>query len=236
MKVPTLNDELRPWWGKLKVGLQYILFRSGPLSLSINHGGGFFKTNPSYAQPNMQLYFQAFSTLKPKVGERPILSPDPFSGMSIGLSNCRPTSRGTINIRSANPKEHPAITPNAFGTQHDIDEMLAAVKFIRRIAAQEPLKSLIIEELRPGPAIQSDADSSTISSREVARSIIPPAPVAWDRIPRHPCGTRACAFHGINGLRVCDASVFPNLIAGNTNAPSMMVGWKGADLILEDHR
>ncbi len=59
MKVPTLNDELRPWWGKLKVGLQYILFRSGPLSLSINHGGGFFKTNPSYAQPNMQLYFQA---------------------------------------------------------------------------------------------------------------------------------------------------------------------------------
>jgi choline dehydrogenase len=103
MKSPTLNDVLRPWWGKLLVGMQYLLLRSGPLSLSINHGGGFFKTNPAYARPNMQLYMQAFSTLKPKPGERPILSPDPYSGMSLGLSNCRPTSRGSIHIKSPDP-------------------------------------------------------------------------------------------------------------------------------------
>jgi choline dehydrogenase len=236
MKTPTLNDELRPWWGKLKVGLQYILFRSGPLSLSINHGGGFFKTNPSYAQPNMQLYFQAFSTLKPKVGERPILSPDPFSGMSIGLSNCRPTARGSINIRSANPKDHPIITPNAFGTQHDIDEMLAAVKFIRKIAAQDPLKSLIIEELRPGPAIQSDADLINDFKQRSGTVYHPSCTCRMGPDPQTSVVDPRLRVHGIQGLRVCDASVFPNLIAGNTNAPAMMVGWKGAELILEDAR
>ena len=84
MKVPTLNDTLRPWWGKLRAGLQYILTRRGPLSLSVNQGGGFFRTSPDLDRPNMQLYMQAFSTLIPKDGERPLLTPDPFSGLSLG--------------------------------------------------------------------------------------------------------------------------------------------------------
>ena len=79
--------------------------RTGPLSLSMNNAGGFFRTEPSLARPNMQLYFQAFSTVIPKTGERPILTPDPWPGFSIGLSNCRPTSRGEIMIRSKNPRE-----------------------------------------------------------------------------------------------------------------------------------
>ena len=83
------------------VGMQYILLRSGPLSLSMNHAGGFFRTDPAETRPNMQLYFQAFSTVIPKSGERPILTPDPWPGFSIGLSNCRPTSRGEIMIRSS---------------------------------------------------------------------------------------------------------------------------------------
>ncbi|TGV32279.1 choline dehydrogenase, partial [bacterium M00.F.Ca.ET.168.01.1.1] len=84
-KLPTLNQILRPWWGKLLVGMQYILLRSGPLSLSMNNAGGFFRTDPSMTRPNMQLYFQAFSTVIPKSGERPILTPDPWPGFSIGL-------------------------------------------------------------------------------------------------------------------------------------------------------
>jgi choline dehydrogenase len=235
MNVRTLNDELRPWWGKLKVGLQYVLQHKGPLAQSINHGGGFFKTDPSYDRPNMQLYFQAFSTLLPKAGERPILSPDPFSGMSIGLSNCRPTARGSIHIKSANPKAHPKIWANAFGTEHDVKEMLAAVKFVRKIAAQEPIKSLIAEELRPGSAVQSDEDlihdfkqrSGTVYHPSCTCRMGPDAKTAVVD-PR-------LRVHGVEGLRVCDASVFPNLIAGNTNAPAMMVGWKGAELILADH-
>jgi choline dehydrogenase len=234
MKVPTLNDELRPWWGKLKVGLQYLLFRSGPLALSINHGGGFFKTSPFLPRPNMQLYFQAFSTLKPKVGERPILSPDPFSGMSIGLSNCRPTSRGKIAIRSANPKDHPIINGNAYSTNHDVEEMLAAVKFIRNIAAQEPLKSLIIEELRPGPSVQSDAELIDDFRQRSGTVYHPSCTCRMGPDPKSSVVDSRLRVHGVDGLRVCDASAFPNLIAGNTNAPAMMLGWKGAELILED--
>jgi len=234
MKVPTLNDELRTWWGKLRVGLQYILFRAGPLSLSINHGGGFFKTNQSYARPNMQLYFQAFSTLKPAVGERPILSPDSFSGMSIGLSNCRPTSRGHIEIASANPKDHPRIFGNAFATDHDVGEMLAAVKFIRSIAAQEPLASKILEELRPGPAVQSDADLIHDFKQRSGTVYHPACTCRMGPNPKTSVVDARLRVHGVAGLRVCDASIFPNLIAGNTNAPAMMVGWKGAELILAD--
>jgi choline dehydrogenase len=147
---------LRPWWGKLRVGLQYLALRRGPLSLSINHGGGFFRTRADLDRPNMQLYMQAFSTLIPREGERPVLSPDPFPGMSLGLSNCRPTSRGHIRLRSADPLAHPVITANAFSTNHDVEEMLEAVKFLRVLAAQEPLRRLIVEELRPGPECRTD--------------------------------------------------------------------------------
>jgi choline dehydrogenase len=234
MTVPTLNDELRPWWGKLKAGLQYLLLRSGPLSLSINQGGGFFRTHEAMTRPNMQLYMQAFSTLLPKPGERPILNPDPFSGLSLGLSNCRPTSTGEVMITSPDPFTHPKISFNAFSTNSDVEEMLAAVKFLRKIAAQEPLKSLMAEELRPGPDVTSDEAlihdfkqrSGTVYHHSCTCRMGPdPASSVVDSRLR---------VHGVEGLRVCDASVFPNLIAGNTNAPAMMMGWRGAEIILED--
>ena len=234
MKVPTLNDELRPWWGKLKAGLQYLMFQTGPLSLSINHGGGFFKTSPDLPRPNMQLYMQAFSTLLPRAGERPILNPDPFSGLSIGLSNCRPTSRGSITLKSANPHDHPAITANAYGTQHDVDEMLGAVKFIRRIAAASPFAELVAEELRPGPQVQSDADLVHDFKQRSGTVYHPSCTARMGRDASTSVVGPDLRVHGVEGLRVCDASVFPNLIAGNTNAPSMLVGWKGAELILKE--
>jgi choline dehydrogenase len=232
MTVPTMNDVLRPWWGKLRVGLQYLLTRGGPLSLSINHGGGFFRTDASRVRPNMQLYMQAFSTLVPREGERPVLSPDPFSGLSLGLSNCRPTSVGHIRIGSADALAKPVITGNVFSTEHDVAEMLLAVKYLRRIADQEPLKSLMAEELRPGPKVVAD-DEIIDDFRQRSGTVY------------HPCSTcrmgpdSASAVvdadlrvHGVEGLRVCDASVFPNIIAGNLNAPAIMVGWKGAERIL----
>jgi choline dehydrogenase len=236
MRVPTLNDALRPWHGKLKAGLQYLLFRTGPLSLSINHGGGFFKTSPDLPRPNMQLYMQAFSTLLPRAGERPILSPDPFSGLSIGLSNCRPTSRGEITLKSADPMQHPKIIANAYGTDHDVQEMLAAVKFIRRIAAASPFAELVAEELRPGPQVQSDADLIHDFRQRSGTVYHPSCTARMGRDATTSVVDERLRVHGIQGLRVCDASVFPNLIAGNTNAPSMLVGWKGAELILADSK
>ena len=236
MRVPTYNDILRPWWGKLLVGAQYLLTGGGPLSKSINHGGGFFRTRPDLARPNMQLYFQAFSTLIPRDGERPLLTPDPFSGASIGLSNCRPTSHGHIRIRSADPLEHPVIVANAFSTENDVEEMLAAVKFLRVIAGQPAFAALVAEELRPGPAVRTDEELIR-DFRERSGTVYHPSCTA--RMGSDPARSVVDArlrVHGVAGLRVCDASAFPNLIAGNTNAPAMLMGWKGAEMILGDAR
>lgn len=235
-KSATLNQLLRPWWGKMLVGARYLLLRNGPLSMGMNQGGGFFRTDPALARPNMQLYFQAFSTVLPKPGERPILSPDPWPGFSIGLSNCRPTSRGTITIRSANPQEHPKIIANAFSTDHDVAEMLAAVKFLRTIAAAPAIAEAIDEEVLPGPSISSDGDliedfrkrSGTVY-HPVSTCRMGPDAAAAVVSPR-------LKVHGLEGLRVVDASVFPNVVSGNTNAAAIMTGWKGAQMVLEDTR
>ena len=235
-RVPTLNQVLRPWWGKLAVGMRYLLLRDGPLSMSMNQGGGFFRTDPSETRPNMQLYFQAFSTVIPKSGERPILTPDPWPGFSIGLSNCRPTSRGSVTIRSSDPTAPPKIVANAYSTNHDVAEMLDAVKFLRRIAAQPAMARMIAEEMLPGPACQSD-DELIADFRKRSGTVY--HPVATCRMGPDPAQSVVdprLRVHGISGLRIIDASVFPLNISGNTNAAAIVTGAKGADMVLEDQR
>jgi choline dehydrogenase len=234
-KEPTLNQLLRPWWGKLLVGMQYILLRSGPLSLSMNNAGGFFRTDPSRLRPNMQLYFQAFSTVIPKNGERPILTPDPWPGFSIGLSNCRPVSRGSIMIRSKSPFDYPKIMPNAFSTDEDVAEMLEGVKFVRKIASMPSLAEMIVEEVLPGPACQTD-DELIADFRKRSGTVY--HPVSTCRMGPDPAKAVVdprLKVHSIEGLRVIDASIFPGNISGNTNAASIMTGVKGAALVLADH-
>ena len=232
MTVPTMNDQLRPWWGKLRYGLQYLLTRRGPLSLSINQGGGFFRTNPNRDRPNMQLYFQAFSTLVPKAGERPLLTPDPFSGASIGLSNCRPTSRGEISIQSADPLAKPRIVANAFSTDHDVQEMLEAVKFIRHIAKQPQLAQFIEEELRPGSSVQTDEELIADFRLRSGTVYHPSCTCRMGPTVSSSVVDPQLRVHGVEGLRVIDASAFPSIISGNLNAPTMMLAWKAADKIL----
>jgi choline dehydrogenase len=234
-KEPTLNQLLRPWWGKLFVGMQYMLLRNGPLSLSMNNAGGFFRTNPSLTRPNMQLYFQAFSTVIPRSGERPILTPDPWPGFSIGLSNCRPTSRGSIVIRSNNPCDYPKIMPNAFSTAEDVAEMLDGVKFLRKIASMPSMAEIILEEVLPGPACQTD-DDLIADFRKRSGTVY--HPVSTCRMGPNPATAVVdprLRVHGIEGLRVIDASIFPNNISGNTNAAAIMTGYKGGELVLADH-
>ena len=235
-KQRTLNQLLLPWWGKALVGAQYLLLRSGPLSMSMNQGGGFFRTDAGRDRPNMQLYFQAFSTVLPRPGERPILSPDPWPGFSIGLSNCRPTSRGSIHIRSADPLDAPKIVANAFATEHDVAEMLDAVKFLRRIAAQPSLAEVIAEEVLPGPACVSE-DALIDDFRRRSGTVY--HPVSTCRMGPDAAGAVVdprLRVHGVQGLRVIDASVFPAVISGNTNAAAIVTGAKGAAMVLEDQR
>ncbi|HEY4994665.1 MAG TPA: GMC family oxidoreductase, partial [Aestuariivirga sp.] len=212
-----------------------LFLRQGPLSLSINQGGGFFRSNPTEPRPNMQLYYQAFSTLIPKRGERPVLSPDPFSGMSIGLSNCRPTSVGEIMAQSPDPLAPPRIVANAFSTAHDVQEMLEAVKFIRKIAAQRPLADLIEEELRPGPQVLSEEDLIKDFRTRSGTVYHPCCTCRMAPSPMNGVVDARLKVHGVERLRVIDASAFPSILSGNLNAASMMLGWRGAEMVIKDN-
>jgi choline dehydrogenase len=231
----TLNDQLRPWWGKLLVGFRYLVTRDGPLSISINHGGGFFRTSDKFIRPNMQLYFQAFSTVVPGVGERPILSPDPFSGFSIGLSSCRTLSRGEIMIQSADPLVHPRITGNAFSEKRDVEEMLDAVKFLRILAETPAMKAVIEEEILPGEKCVSDEELTADFRKRSGTVYHPVSTCRMGPDMKSAVVDSRLRVHGVEGLRVVDASIFPNIVTGNTNAAAIATGWKGAEIILEDH-
>ncbi|AKI01563.1 choline dehydrogenase-like flavoprotein [Hoeflea sp. IMCC20628] len=232
---PTINQQLGSWWGKLSAGMHYLMLRDGPLSVSLNQAGGFIRTSPELNRPNMQLYFQAFSTVIPRPGERPILSPDPWPGFSIGWSNCRPKSRGEIMIRSADPFEAPRISPNALSHDDDVAEMLATGKIVREMAASSPLAECIEAEILPGPDITSDAAMIDDIRR---RSGTVYHPVATCRMGPDPVTSVVDArlrVHGVEGLRVVDCSIFPNIVTGNTNAAAIATAWRASDLVLQDN-
>lgn len=233
---PTLNNVLRPWLGRAAVGLRYLLTRSGPLSLSVNQGGGFFRSSPEQSRPNMQLYFSPVSYVLAPKGKRALLKPDPYPGFLLGVSNCHPTSRGHIEIRSPDPEAPPLIQPNYLSTNEDVVELLEGARFLRRMAATPELREIIEREIKPGAEVESDDD--LVSDIRARSSTV-----------FHPCGTCAMGpeaghavvdprlrVHGLEALRVVDASIMPLITSGNLNAPVMMIGEKGAQMILEDHR
>ena len=235
-KIPTLNQSLGSWWGKLAAGGHYLLRGRGPLSMSMNQGGGFFRTDRARDRPNMQLYFQAFSTVIPKPGERPILSPDPWPGFSIGLSNCRPTSRGSIHLRSGDPETPPRIIANAYATAHDVEEMLAAVKFLRRLASMPALAEIIDAEVLPGETLRDDVALVDDLRRRSGTVYHPVSTCRLGPDPEAAVVDPRLRVHGVDRLRVIDASVFPTIISGNTNATAIAIGAKGAAMVLEDNR
>jgi choline dehydrogenase len=234
--VPTLNDVLLPWSGRLRVGARYLLRRDGPLSLSVNQAGGFFRTRPEIERPNMQLYFSPASYVRTPPGKRPLLSPDSFPGFLLGVANCRPTSRGWLAIRSADPLEAPAIHPGYLSTDHDLEELLDGVRFLRRLAAAAPLAAVIAEELKPGAHVQAEAALIEDIRARVGSVFHPVGTCAMGPDPKTSVVDPRLRVHGIGGLRVIDASIFPLLTSGNTNAPTIMVGERGADLVLADAR
>ena len=231
---PTLNDELHSWHGKLKAGVKYVLTRRGPLSLSINQGGGFIKTSKDLTQPDIQLYFSPVSYTKAPAGTRPLMNPDPFSAFLIGLTNCRPTSRGFINIRSKDPLAPPQIKPNYLSTDEDVKTLLAGVKYLRQLAQTPAFKDIIVEELRPGNRCQTDEELIE-DIRGYAWTCFHPTstcrmgPDSQTNVVNH-----ELKVYGMGQLRVADASIFPFIVSGNTNAAAIMVGEKAADMILQE--
>ncbi|MEM8691482.1 MAG: GMC family oxidoreductase N-terminal domain-containing protein [Pseudomonadota bacterium] len=231
-KVPTLNNQLGSLHGKILHGLNYVLRRRGPLSLGVNQAGGFAKSRPDLPHPDLQLYFSPVSYTKAPPGKRPLMRPDPFPGLLMGAQPSRPTSRGHIEIRSRDPMEAPAIHPNYLSTNQDVQDMIAAARFIRELTDASPLADIIEEELKPGAGIQSDEDLLA-DIRERAGTVF--HPVSSCRMgpdPETSVTDAELRVHGAQNLRVVDASVFPNVTSGNTNAPVIMVAEKAADTIL----
>ncbi|MGU7838016.1 GMC family oxidoreductase [Burkholderia sp. AW33-5] len=230
---PTLNDEMGTLLGKLKIGLRYLLTRRGPLAMSVNQAGGFFRGTADAQEPNIQLYFNPLSYRIPK-SDRASIKPEPYSGFLIAFNPCRPTSRGTIEIASNRAEDAAKIRINALTTQKDLDEAVQGSKVIRALMRAPALTSMTVEEISPGPQVDSD-EAMLQYFREQSGSIY------------HLCGScamgpdattsvvdAALRVHGLQALRIVDASVFPNITSGNINAPTMMVAEKGADLILAD--
>jgi choline dehydrogenase len=231
--IPTLNGAFGSLLGQARLAAQYFLTRKGPFAMSVNQAGGFFRGAPDEPRPNIQLYFNPLSyriPVSPKAG----LKPEPYPGFLIAFNSCRPTSRGTISIASSDPAAPPLIRPNYLSTEHDVAEVIQASNLVRRIAAAPAIAAVTAEEVSPSPAIQGD-DALLDYFRHNSGSIY------------HLCGSCAMGpdettsvvdsrlrVHGVPGLRVIDASIFPNVTAGNINAPTMMVAEKGAAMILED--
>ena len=233
---PTLNDELRPLLGKVKAGLRYLVDRGGPLSMSVNQGGGFVRSDPAQAKVNLQLYFSPISYTQTPLSERKLLNPDPFSAFLLSFNACRPTSRGAVRIVSSDPFMHPLIQPNYLATAHDAEEALVGSRLLRQLAQTAPLADIITEEIAPGQQVQGD-EALLADFRARADTVYHPTSTCTMGLDSRQAVVDArLRVHGVQGLRVIDASVFPTITSGNTNAPVVMVAEKGAAMIIEDRK
>jgi choline dehydrogenase len=233
-RVATLNDALYPLGGKIRAALEFLLRRRGPLSMSVNQGGGFIRSTPQQSGPDLQLYFNPASYTSTRTRARRLMNPDAFPGFLLSFNSCRPTSRGHLAIRSADPDVAPAIFPNYLSTEHDLADVCRGARVLRRIAATPPLASLVERELQPGPQVQSDA-ALLEDFRQRAGSVFHPVGTcAMGNDPARAVVDARLRVHGVAALRVVDASVFPSITSGNTNAPVTMVAERAATMILED--
>ena len=234
--VSTLNDELRPLAGKIRAGLRYLLTRGGPLAGSVNQAGGLVRSDPAQARPNLQLYFSPVSYTQTPLSERRLLQPDPFSAFLLSFNACRPTSRGHLHIRTNDPAQHPEIHPNYLATDHDMAEAKAGIGLLRAIAAAPPLAGVVREEIIPGAQIQG-MDALMEDFRQRADTVYHPTSTCMmGPDPATSVVDARCRVHGAGRLRVIDASIFPTITSGNTNAPTVMVAEKGAAMVIADAR
>lgn len=227
---PTVNDQVRTLPQQARAMLQYLVRRKGVFATTVK-AGGFLRTSDAQASPNIQLYFNPLSYVLPESGGMPRV--EPYSGYTIFFAPCRPTSRGTVTLTSSDVRVAPRIDPNYLSTAHDRLEAVEGSRLVRELSGTSWLRTITAEEIRPAASVTDD-DSMLKFFREQSGSIY------------HLCGSCAMGsdlqravvdsdlkVHGIRGLRVVDASVFPNITSGNINAPTMMVAEKAAHVILQ---
>ncbi len=230
----TINDIMRSFWRRMRVGLQYLTTRKGLMANTSSTAHAIARSSPGLSAPDVMIRIYHISG-KDRYSRSPAQGIDQFPGFSIGGFKLHPESRGSIHVGSRDPQAHPRIQPNYLAHPADRETALALLRLVRRIASQPSLSPLVVAEHRPGPAI-SDDEALLQYIRETGQT-------SWHTVGTCRMGPEKdtvvderLRVHGVQALRVIDVSVMRSIASSNTNAPAIMIGEKGADLVLEDAR
>ena len=225
----TTNDQLNSWTGRLRLGMQWLAHRRGPLAVGINQGGCFMRVLPESRTPDTQFHVATLSA--DMAGGRV----HPYSGFTMSVCQLRPESRGHVRLRSADPFEPPEMQPNYLASELDRRSAVAALKAVRAVVATAAMRPYVRREVQPGPAVDDEAALLEFCRNHGATIFHPSGTCRMGRDPLAVVDERL-RVHGVAGLRVVDASVMPTLVSGNTNAPVVMLAEKAADMLRADAR
>ncbi|GAA3838381.1 choline dehydrogenase [[Pseudomonas] carboxydohydrogena] len=225
----TTNDDLRTLFSQAKIGLQWLLTRTGPLGIGINQGGLFTKILPGSETPDIQFHFGTLSA--DMAGGKP----HPWSGCTFSVCQLRPESRGSVEIKSADPMEPPSMRPNYLDAETDRICAVESIKYARRLASTSALKPYLVEEYKPGADVRTDGEILDFAREYGATIFHPTGTCKMGSDPMAVTDARL-RVHGIGGLRVVDCSIMPTLVSGNTHAPAVMIAEKASDMILADSK
>ena len=223
----TVNDVIHSWRHRAGAGLRYALFRKGLLAIGAGYAGGFFRTNALAATPDVQVHFIIFSA------DTAGAALHSFPGFIASVCQLRPESRGFVRIKSADPEKPPAIQPRYLSSRTDRDTVVAGLKLLRRIMNQPAMRRYIAEERAPDPRGTSDAELLAFA-RANGTTVFHPTSTCRMGADATAVVDERLRVHGIERLRVVDGSIMPTVVSGNTNAAIVMIGEKGADMILQD--
>ena len=213
------------------MGLEYALFRTGPLTMAPSQVGAFARSGPEYATANLEFHFQPLSLDKWGEGLHP------FGAFTASVANVRPSSRGSIHLASPDPAAPPAIRPNYLSTEEDRRVAADSIRLARRIVGQPPLAPYRPQEYRPGPQAQTQ-EELVRAAGDIGTTIFHPVGTAKMGADNDPMAVldERLRVRGVLGLRVIDASAMPRITSGNTNSPTVMIAEKGAAMVMEDAR
>jgi choline dehydrogenase len=230
--VKTLNETYHSLIGRALMGTEYALFQKGPLTMAPSQLGIFTTSSPDHERANIEFHVQPLSL--DKFGD-PLHR---FPAITVSACNLRPTSRGTIRLRSADPSAKPMIAPNYLATYEDRHVAADAIRVTRRLMRQHAMQPYRPEELLPGPGVGDDDASLAKAAGDIGTTIFHPVGTAKMGIPSDPMAVvdERLRVIGVDGLRVVDASVMPSITSGNTNTPTIMIADKAAQMVIEDGR
>ena len=223
----TVNDVVNNWLRRIDAGLRYLLLRKGVLTIGAGYAGGFFRTSSDLATPDIQVHFIIFS------GDSSGTTLHPFPGFIASICQLRPKSRGFVRIKSANPATPPAIQPHFLSNRFDCDTVVAGMKLLRNVMRRPAMRRYIAEEREPAPECAGDADLLAFA-RATGSTLYHPTSTCRMGPDTTAVVDERLRVRGIERLRIVDASIMPTVVSGNTNAAVVMIGEKGADMILQD--